>query len=115
MIDLKIAADNLWDKADYKNLQDFIEKLIDAKKSIMKSALLIEEEHYRKLIQLIEKFENFKFGKKKLLELRKSRNASNNEEIKYTILDNQQVKYDYGNLLELLKNDFTVQLKKGFL
>ena len=68
LIDLKISADDLWDSANGKNLKKFSTNLYNAKVSIEKSSLLIESTHYEGLMKIIRKFEEFEFGKKKLMQ-----------------------------------------------
>ena len=113
LIELKISADELWNNANKRNLSSFITKLSEAKTSIMKSSILIEDKHYQKLIDLIARFEDFEFGKKKLVGLKNRQNVSE-EDIRHTILENKQVKDDYDNLTNELKHNFKQQLKKGF-
>ena len=79
----------------------------------MKSAILIEQVHYNELIRAIEKFENFMIGKKRLIELRKSRNVDRRV-IESAIKDNSNYRTEYNNLLENLKNEFIEKLKQGF-
>lgn len=65
----KQQADMLWQKADPSKIPSFSEQIRLTRKAINDNLLLIEEEHYNKLIQLIEQFEQFQFGKLKLIDL----------------------------------------------
>jgi hypothetical protein len=69
---IKNLADSLWEKADPKKLPLFAEYLRNTKEVLYVNILIIEESHFDKLIHLIEEFEAFNFGKKKLIELRKA-------------------------------------------
>ncbi len=59
----KRQADMLWQKADPSQIPSFSEQIRLTRNAISDNLLLIEEEHYNKLIQLIEQFEQFQFGK----------------------------------------------------
>jgi len=117
LIDLKISADDLWESATTLKLKDFSQKVYNAKVSIAKSALLIEDHHYKQLQKLIQQFENFKFGKQQLLSMRnKSRQDIENSiqdssEISEIIEHNRNFKNDYDNLISLLKVDFIRQIR----
>lgn len=66
----KRQADLLWQKADPNQIPSFSEQIRLTRNAISDNLLLIEEEHYEKLIQLIEQFEQFQFGKLKLIDIR---------------------------------------------
>lgn len=57
-------------KADPNQIPSFSEQIRLTRNAISDNLLLIEEEHYEKLIQLIEQFEQFQFGKLKLIDIR---------------------------------------------
>ena len=112
LIDLKISADELWESATGRKLKDFSTKLHNAKISIEKSSLLIENNHYDELIRIVKKFEEFEIGKKKLISLRNNNIQDINNIIQNTynidsvIQNNKNVKTNYDNLLEKLKKQF---------
>lgn len=68
----KRLADDLWEKADPKNLPSFADQIRQTKFVIDENMLLIEEEHYNRLMDLMSEFENFKVGKQRLVEIRQS-------------------------------------------
>lgn len=112
LIDLKISADGLWDSATAKKLKDFSTKLYNAKISIEKSSLLIENIHYDELTRIICQFEEFEIGKKKLINFRNKnihdidtmmRETYNINDI---IQNNSNVKNNYEHLLDILKEQF---------
>ena len=113
LVELKISADSLWGEENSRNLKDFIEKLVNAEKSVMKSSLLLEDEHYNELMRLINIFKNFMIGKKTLIEQRRSRNIDESEII-HTIENNREYKIKYDELIEKLKSKFKAQIKQGF-
>ena len=111
LIDLKLSANDLWESATGKKLKDFSTKLFNAKVSIEKSSLLIEDTHYDELTRIIKKFEEFEIGKKKLINLR-NRTITDIDQllrdnyIRNTIEQNREVKNNYDNLLNTLKLQF---------
>ena len=111
LIDLKISADNLWDVANSKNLKKFSTNLYNAKVSIEKSSLLIETSHYNDLMKIIKKFEEFQFGKKKLILLRNKteqeiNQLAQNDRFDNIIEQNRESKTNYDNLMKRLKIEF---------
>lgn len=111
LIDLKISADNLWDVANSKNLKKFSTNLYNAKVSIEKSSLLIETSHYNDLMRIIKKFEEFQFGKKKLILLRNKteqeiNQLAQNDRFDNIIEQNRESKTNYDNLMQRLKIEF---------
>lgn len=111
LIDLKISADDLWDSANGKNLKKFSTNLYNAKISIEKSSLLIESTHYEGLMKIIRKFEEFEFGKKKLMQLRNKSEQEINQLAVYDNFDNiieqnRDSKANYDTLMENLKKQF---------
>lgn len=116
LIDLKISADDLWQSANIVKLKDLSQKVFDAKISIDKSSLLIEDVHYQQLLNLIKKFESFQFGKKTLVDLRTKPRQNNNQDfdesqIAGVISNNRVVKNSYDNLIESLKSEFKRQIR----
>lgn len=113
LIDLKISADELWNSATIEKLNDFSIKLFNAKISIEKSSLLIEDEHYSELFDIIIKFENYQIGKEKLIDLRNKTNKTNlnNEEI-ITYFKNINIKFEYDALIFTLRNKFKLQIRE---
>lgn len=112
LIDLKIAADQLWSLATPITFKDFANNLYEAKVRIEKSALLLENIHYEELISLIQSFENFHIGKHKLLSLRKTnQNDIPKHEIDNVIFQNSMYKNQYDQLIIKLKKEFISQIK----
>ena len=112
LIDLRIIADDLWEKADKNILMRFIKQLKETKNIIEKNSLIIEDEHYKKLMKILKDFENYKIGKSHLIKLKNNTNISN-EEIKQLIENNKKLKEEYERLLLIIKNNLKKQLKVG--
>lgn len=121
LCELKIAGDKLWDRVDEKTVLDFAVKVIAAKENLFKNALLIEEEHYKQLTELLDKFGRYSFGKYTLIQLDKERR--NNPSFKLDLGNallmseitekNASTKEAYDKLLLEIKDSFKCQLKKG--
>jgi len=111
LIDLKMSANDLWASATGKKLKDFSTKLFNAKVSIEKSSLLIEDTHYDELIRIIRKFEEFRIGKKDLITMRNRTISDIDQLLRDTYIDNiieqnREVKTRYDDLLDTLKLQF---------
>jgi hypothetical protein len=79
---------------------------------------LIEEEHYEKLIQLISQFENFQFGKLKLIEVSSQvsgntshNNAPSEQEMRKAIAKNSKIKANYESLILEIGKSFRDQIR----
>lgn len=113
----KQQADMLWQKADPSQIPAFSEQIRQTRRAIDDNLLLIEEEHYNKLIQLIEQFEQFQFGKLRLVEVRsqfdngEDRIEISKSEIQRTIKINKKTKDKYDTLIMDIGKSFRKQIK----
>lgn len=113
----KQQADMLWQKADPSKIPSFSEQIRLTRQAINDNLLLIEEEHYNKLIQLIEQFEQFQFGKLKLIDIRtqledgESVQTITEEDTKSTIQQNKATKDKYDELIMDIGKSFRNQIK----
>lgn len=113
----KRQADMLWEKLEPTQIPSFSEQLRLTKDVINENLLLIEEEHYSKLVMLIEQFEQLQFGGIKLIDIRSfaSENESNQEisleDTRTTIHNNQATKDSYDALILDIGRSFRIQLK----
>jgi len=110
LCDLEFCVTNLWEKANITNLRKLARQLNDTRLKVRKSALLIENRHYKELNIVLNKFEDFQFGKKYLIDLRK---AKRNEyvyehDIRNAISNNAEIK---NSLVQLL-SDIMEYLKR---
>ena len=107
----------LWQKADPSQIPAFSEQIRQTRRAIDDNLLLIEEEHYNKLIQLIEQFEQFQFGKLRLVEVRsqfdngEDRIEISKTEIQRTIKMNKKTKDKYDTLIMDIGKSFRKQIK----
>ena len=113
----KRQADMLWQKADPSQIPSFSEQIRLTRNAISDNLLLIEEEHYNKLIQLIEQFEQFQFGKSKLIDIRTQLEDGtlvpviSKEEAQKTINKNKKTKDKYDELIMNIGKSFRMQIK----
>lgn len=112
----KQQADMLWEKADPAQIPAFSEQIRLAKNAINDNLLLIEEEHYNKLIELINQFEQFQFGKQKLVEFRicydeEQAQSISKKETREVVVQNQKTKENYDNLIMDIGKSFRNQIK----
>lgn len=110
----KQQADMLWEKLEPSQIPAFSEQIRLTKDAINDNLLLIEEEHYTKLILLIEKFEQLQFGKIKLVDVRGYSSENDGislEETRITINQNKTTKDNYEKLILDIGKSFRTQLK----
>jgi hypothetical protein len=119
LYDLKVASDSLWDEATLKNLKSFTSRLTNAEKMIQKRSLLIEEEHHRELMALIEQLDDFRIGKERLINLRKGSyvrltsygSKYVDREIEQVIEHNRHVRDQYNALVNNIQASLRKQLR----
>ncbi|MCT7576461.1 hypothetical protein [Aliarcobacter butzleri] len=117
LIELKFSADNLWDEATKRRLRIFSKKVAEAQKSIEISSLLLENDDYRELNNLIDKFNDFEIGKETLIKIKYKTDAEmhskniNEASIEDMIRENGQTKNEYDTLIIKLKEKFKKQIK----
>ncbi|AXP81568.1 hypothetical protein CJ739_2495 [Mariniflexile rhizosphaerae] len=111
----KHQADELWASAIPEKIPAFGEQIKLTRDAIDDNLLLIEEEHYDKLIELITQFDQFQFGKIKLVEIRskplEERENITTEQAKRTINQNKRTKENFDNLLMEIGQSFRNQIK----
>ena len=118
LLQTKHQADMLWEKANPQQLPAFGEQIRLTRKAIDDNMILIEEEHYEKLIQLISQFENFQFGKLKLIEVSSQvpgntshNNAPSEQEMRKAIAKNSKIKANYESLKLEIGKSFRDQIR----
>ena len=117
LLQTKHQADMLWEKANPQQLPAFGEQIRLTRKAIDDNMILIEEDHYEKLTQLISQFENFQFGKLRLIEVSAQvpGNTPNNEpseqEMRRAITKNSKIKSSYESLILEIGKSFRDQIR----
>ena len=113
----KQQADMLWKKADPSQIPAFSEQIRQTRNVINDNLLLIEETHYEKLIQLIGQFEQFRFGKLKLIDVNSQIEGTDTgqtitkAEAQETINRNKKTKEKYDELIMDIGKSFRNQIK----
>lgn len=113
----KNQADSLWEVANPDQIPSFSEQIKLSKDAIDDNMLLIEESHYEKLMALIKQFEQFQFGKIRLVDLRGQTPEEiielglTKEQIEQTIGLNKSIKDNYDNLIMEIGKTFREQIK----
>lgn len=113
LVNTRSMADKLWNDADPQRLPSFADQIGQTKYVIEMNMLLIEPDHYNQLIQLMDEFENFKVGKQKLIELRKSSVddlLANIQDVSRMISVNRECKERYDDLVSLIGDSFRKQI-----
>lgn len=117
LCDLKETSRELWESAEINKLKKFAQQLRVTKSVVEKSAILIEDEHYNQLINLISQFENYELGKQKLINVR-NRNINDlrgkgvdEYQINNLIEENRDHKVSFEQLLDSIQTSFKTQMK----
>ena len=114
LCDLEICIDGLWESSSIKNLESLADQLRITREKIRKSALIIEDTHYKNLNSILSKFEGLDFGKKRLVELRKGqakRQGLSDEKIHSLLQSNKQMREDLKNYLPQIMHFLKGQLR----
>lgn len=113
LYELKLAAHSVWEEASPSNLEKFSKQLNITNSEVEKSYLFIESGHYGDLIDLLDRFNNYQFGKKRLVEIYNIGNVSaiNPNEIEFWINKNRNLKLDYEQLILNIRKDLKKQIR----
>lgn len=117
LCDLKSIGEELWERAEIQKVKDFSKQLKSTKLTVEKSALLIEDKHYKDLIKILDNFGKFEFGKMTLISLRNKQAHEfenygvNDNEIRRVINQNEQTKQEFISLVDELAITFKRQIK----
>lgn len=111
LIRTKMLADSLWEEALPEKLPGFSEQIKQTRRAVMDNMLLIEEEHYKKLDNLIGDFEKFKFGKIKLIDIRNADEGQTPAQVADTIKGNKSVKEKYNKLIMEIGKSLREQIR----
>lgn len=113
-------ADSLWEKAERVKLPGFAEQIRQTRRAVTDNMLLIEESHYDDLDELLKEFEEFKFGKQKLIEIRTevigrfvsdSTTDTTDTDVRAAISGNRKVKDKYTRLIMKIGRSFRKQIR----
>jgi hypothetical protein len=121
LCELKNVCEDLWSKASIQKLKIFSEQLYSTKIKLEKNALIVEDDHYLKLLNIINKFKELEIGKLKIVELKNKQlrlfdSYSINElAIKKITESNRQIKLDYEELIIQVMTTFRNQIKGNLI
>ena len=117
LCDLKNIGEELWERAEIQKVKDFSKQLKTTKLTVEKSALLIEDNHFKDLIKILDNFGKFEFGKMTLISLRNRQahelenNGVNEGEVRRVIDQNRHTKQEFVSLVANLSIEFKRQIK----
>ncbi len=114
LCDLRFSVKRLWNEASLSNVDNLAEQLGATSVNIEKSALLMEPHHYVEIKMILDEFTNFRFGKVRLIELRRKHmegNKVNQSMIDDAISDNQSTKEKLEHYLDDYMNCLRSQLR----
>ncbi len=110
--DLKSIGDRLWERVSLNEVELFSKVLLEAQIAVNHGRLILSEEHYLKLITIFKSFNNYRIGKKRLLEIRSKQEwqenirISSEKNIHKQIISNRKNKENYDNLLDEILINF---------
>lgn len=114
---LRLAGDDLWERANNENLLKFAEQLRRVKTIVRKGEIFFEDKDRENLEDILDSFGDFWIGKRKLIGIRSEQqieviNPANyyEEQIKRQIDRNHNHKVQYEQLLEKIRVSFKSRL-----
>lgn len=111
---LKEYGDDLWKEATINNLVKFAKQLSVTKKIVQKNAPYFLDSDYRQLLSVLQAFEEFHVGKKKLIDIRSKRDikasGASQRTICYLIEANSHHMTTYENIVGSISISFRRKL-----
>jgi len=110
---LRLAGDDLWQKANTDNLVRFADELRRTKLLVNEGDLFFEEEDRQELLTLLQVFGNYELGKLTLIEIRSKWDEKlllSEERMQDQIAMNRKDKEQYERLLERIRVSFRRRL-----
>lgn len=118
---LRLAGNALWEKANDDNLVKFAEQLKLTMQVSHEGEIFFDELDYRQLLSVLKKFENFRLGKVRLIEIRSIQELErfmregfiSHENIYRQIRqinENQRLKREYEEILDKIRISFRQKL-----
>jgi CHAT domain len=122
---LRLAGDDLWEEASDSNLVKFAEQLRSTLQIVREGEIFFEELDRQDLFQILEEFENFRIGKRHLVEIRSQKDLVKfsrqgsippqpylQQEITRQIERNRQYKIAYEKVLDRIRQSFNKKLSR---
>jgi len=110
LVDLRTLGDELWNSATANKLSKFSKQLKLTKTEIEKSAIFLEDNHYKETMATLEFFSEFELGKVKLIDYREQE-GFDDYHVNQMIINNKDKKEKYERLITQIKFDLQRQLK----
>lgn len=115
---LRLAGDDLWEKADIKNLSRFADKLRKTITVVREGDLFFEEDDRKNLLESLNEFGRFRLGKRRLIEIRSIPEFEEDvrrgylplAQVTEQIEENYRYKVKYEKLLEKIRVSFKERL-----
>ena len=118
LADLQEKADHLWNEPTKDNLVPFAESVRNTKRQIRKSALLLEADHYKEILDHLHILESYVVGKKTLIQLR---NVKSTEHVDQDLVEDlinanttsmQKISHSTNLILEKMRTQIGGGLKQ---
>lgn len=87
---LQNEVEKLWAEATISNLNTFVQALSKAKKQIRNSALLIDQNHYNEIMEIIDSLENYRVGKERLVKVKNNNESGSPINVQEIIDQNRE-------------------------
>ncbi len=110
--DVQIFGEQLWNSVTLNGLLSFSDALKSAKIFVNRGKILLSDDDYYRINEILTSFENYYVGKGQLYEFRNSRNLDfDGSDIRNQIDNNSRRRQEYERLLNKIKTDFRVRLR----
>lgn len=117
---LRLAGDDLWERASEDNLLSFADQLRSAKQTAHEGEIFFEEKDLSHLNKVLNSFSRFRLGKASLLKIRSKRDLQEivdhfrirdlEKEVAWQIQRNHSYKLEYEKILEEIRKSFKRKL-----
>lgn len=120
---LRLAGNNLWERASKENLVKFSNQLRDTTQLAHEESIFFEESDYSELRSVLEEFECFHIGKERLIDIRSTQDFEKQEKlfsphklqknIYQQIKENERHKVQYERVLDRIRVSFRQKLSSA--
>lgn len=110
---LRVAGDNLWNRANEDNVLDLAQKLREVKTLVREEEIFFEENDRISLMNVLDNFSKYKYEKTSLINMQEwhlGKERYSVEKIKEQILRNSQLKHQYEDILDSIRKSFRKKL-----
>jgi len=110
---LRVAGDNLWNRANEDNVLDLAQKLREVKTLVREEEIFFEENDRLSLMNVLDNFSKYKHEKTSLINMEEwhlGKERYSVQKIKDQILRNSQLKHQYEDILDSIRKSFRKKL-----